>query len=399
MAIKPIKLGLVGAGVISFTYLENLVNTFGTVQVVGISDLIDEKSALRARQFGVRQMSTDEILSDPEIEIVVNLTYPTAHLPVNEAALRAGKHVYCEKMMGVNFDEAKCTCDLAIEKGLRFGQAPDTFLGAAGQTARKLLDAGMIGEPLMAQAMCARGYRIAGAEDVPLRFGYGPGGAMPYDMGGYYIHALVNLLGPVAEVSGFSRIYRTEKPYENPRHPRYKQTVPLGEPGILLGTLKFHGGCIANLSIAADCQLPEVPRLEVYGTEGTLILPDPNHYGGQVLLARGPSGEKTSMPLTHGYAGPLRERLLPDGCEREAGQWARSCRGLGVADMAWAIRNDRPHRCSAELGLHTAEILCGIVASGGDGKRRLMVSRPGRPAPLRSGFVSGTSVDEASLDD
>jgi predicted dehydrogenase len=385
---------------ISYTYLENLINTFGITEVVGISDLIEERSQARAKQFGIRPMTTEGILNDPEIDIVVNLTVPTSHYQISIAALKAGKHVYSEKLMGVNYQEAREIYELAKEKGLRFGQAPDTFLGGALQTARKLIDSGFIGQPVMAQAMVVRGYRITGAEDVPLRFGYFPGGSMPYDMGGYYIHALVSLLGPVRRVSGFSRIFEPKKVYENPRHPKYKATVDYTEPSDMVGSLEFHSGVLANLTTIGDCHLPEVPRLEIYGTQGTLICPDPNHFGGSVYLARAPGGQPVEIPLTHGFLVPFRPNgaFNPGNDETEGPKWSKSVRGLGVADMAWGIRNNRPHRCSAELGLHAVEIICGIIQSSRAGTVYELQSKPEQPAPLPAGYVTGATVDEACLD-
>jgi predicted dehydrogenase len=399
MPVKPVKVGIIGAGMISYTYLENLTNTFGIVELAGISDLIEEKARAKAKQFGIPVLTNEQIYNDPEIEIVVNLTFPTSHHQVSTDALKAGKHVYCEKTMGTNYQEAKEVYDLAKQKGLRFGQAPDTFLGGALQTARMLIDSGFIGEPVMAQAMVVRGYRLTGAADEPLRFVYFAGGSIPYDMGGYYINALVSLLGPVRRATGFSRIYHEKRMYENPRHPKYKTTVNYPEPSAMLGVLEFHNGCLANLTTVGDCYLPEVPRIEIYGTHGTVICPDPNHYGGSVFLCRAPGGKPYEIPLTHGYIAPVRENgIIPGNDEGEYNKWSKSCRGLGVADMAWAIRNNRPHRCSAELGLHAIEIICGIIQSGKDGNTLTISSKPDQPAPLPAGYVTGDSVDEACLD-
>ncbi|MDR1863367.1 MAG: Gfo/Idh/MocA family oxidoreductase [Treponema sp.] len=399
MPIKPVKVGIIGAGMISYTYLENLINTFGITEVAGIADAIEKNARIRAEQFNIPFMTKEAIYADPDIEIVANLTNPASHFQISTEALEAGKHVYSEKIMGVNYQEAKGIYDLAIEKKLRFAQAPDTFLGGALQSARKLLDCGYIGEPVMAQAFCARGYRITGAEDVPLRFSYGPGGSMPYDMGPYYIHALVSLLGPVKRASGFARVFAEKKAYENPRHRKYKTTVDLSEPSVMLGVLEFHNRCIANISTAGDCHLPEVPRLEIYGTQGTIICPDPNHFGGDVFLCRAPDGNPWKIPLTHGFTAPNREKGIVSGNnDAEAVRWSKSCRGIGIADLAWGIRNNRPHRCSAELGLHTVEIIRGIIQSGRDGQACILNSKPERPAALPAGFVSGGSVDEACLD-
>jgi predicted dehydrogenase len=400
MVIKPVKVGIIGAGVISYTYLENLINTFSITQVAGISDQIEEKAAERAKQFGVRKMTNEQIYNDPEIEVVVNLTYPTSHFQVTMDALRAGKHVFSEKIMSTNYKDAKEIYDLAKEKGLRFGAAPDTFLGGALQTARKLIDSGYIGQIVMGQAMVARGYRITGATDIPLRFPYFTGGSMPYDLGGYYINALIHLMGPVKRATGFVRRLEEKKMYENPRHPKYKTFWDYPEPSELLASLEFHSGALASLTTVGDCHLPEVPRLEVYGTQGTIICPDPNHFGGSVYLIRGPGKQPYEIPLTHGYIGPLREggKVVETGDPSEPVKWATSVRGMGVADFAWAIRNNRLHRCSAELALQVVEIITGVMASCKEGKIMEIKSKPEQPAPVPPGYVTGTSVDEACLD-
>ena len=396
MAVKRVKAGIMGAGVISYTYLENLCSTFSIVEVAGISDMNPEKSAIRSEQFGVRRMTNDEILDDPEIEIVINLTIPTVHQEISEAALRAGKNVYSEKVMALEYEGALSIFNTAKEKKLRFGQAPDTFLGGALQTARKLIDDGYIGDPIMAQAMVVRGSRLSDASNTQVRFAFGPGGSVPFDMTGYYLHALVSLLGPVKRVAGFSRNYGA-KVFENPRNPKYKTSIDSLEPGIMTGSLEFYSGCVAALTAVGECRMPEVPRLEIYGREGTLICPDPNYFGGAVYLARGPGGERHEIPLTHGFVAPLRSG--PPISPQEAIKWEKSCRGVGVADMAWAMRNGRPHRCSAELGLHACEIARGIEKSGENGLVYNLQSKPERPAALPAGFVTGTGIDESCLDD
>ena len=397
MAIKPVKVGVIGAGVISYTYLYNLIHTFSITEVVGISSFHEASSERKAGQFGIRKMTNEQIINDPQIELIVNITPPTFHYQINKAALLAGKHVYSEKMMGVNLLEARELYDLAREKDLRYGQAPDTILGGGLQTVRKLLDSGFIGVPVMAQAMVTRGYRLAGEEDGPLHFAYGPGSSIPYDMGCYYVHALVSLLGPVMRVTGFSRACNTPKIFENPRHPRYKTAIDLIEPNVMVGSMEFVSGCVTTITALSECHIAEIPRLEIYGTEGVLICPDPNTFGGPVYLMRAPAGQRYEIPLTHGYRSAISHENL-DLDHEEAERWAGSCRGIGAADLSWAIRNNRPHRCSAEMGLHACEIIHGIKQSSDEGSAYTLTSRPERPAALPSGYMTGKSVDEACLD-
>jgi predicted dehydrogenase len=212
--LKPVKVGLIGSGKISYTYLNTLVRGgFTIVDMVGCSDEVAERSKMRAEAFGIRQMTNEEILNDPEIEIVVNTTQIWRHNEVNRQILEAGKHVYVEKPVDTNFGDAKAICDFAESKGLRVGAAPDTYMGSAYQTARKLIDDGMIGRPLFAHAMCFRGYGYHERDgDFPFPEVGTKGTSIPYDMSGYYINALVFLLGPVKRVSGYSRFIERSVP-------------------------------------------------------------------------------------------------------------------------------------------------------------------------------------------
>jgi len=285
-------------------------------------------------------------------------------------------------MMAVTWEQGLDLYKIAKEKKLRLAIAPDTFLGAGYQTARKLIDAGMIGEPLTAQALVIRGYHMhADQQEEKLPFIMEPGGGIPFDLGGYYLHALIFLLGGIKRVTGFAKTRKDEYTYLNPRHPRYRETYPYDTPNMAAGVLAFENGCYGTFTAVSE-GFAETPRLEIYGTEGTLICHDPNLFAQPIYLIRdnGKWDQQKSyeMPLTHGYA---------------QGDW----RGIGVADMAWAIRNNRPHRVSAELGLHAFEAVQGILKSGETGKIHEMVTTCQRPAPLPSGFVSGTSA-EACLD-
>jgi predicted dehydrogenase len=249
-------------------------------------------------------------------------------------------------------------------------------MGAGFQTARKLIDAGMIGEPFMALAMVVRGYHQDKWESAMFDFTRQPGGGIPFDMGGYYMHAVVNLLGPVARAAGFAQCRHQDRTIKNVKHPKYGEHCRIETINALTGSLEFESGAMGSLILASE-GFGETPRIEIYGTEGTLVCPDPNTFGGPVLLKRNGGGDFVSMPLTHGYAS---------GC----------CRGLGAADMAWAIKSGRAHRASGELGLHAFEIIHGIWQCSKDGKVHTMESTCERPAPLASGYVE-SGMDEYSL--
>jgi predicted dehydrogenase len=376
MKIKPLKVGLIGSGQISGTYLNNMINRFKILEVIGCSDIIPERSAERAKEFNIKNMTNEEIYNDPEIQIVVNTTYPTSHYEVNKAALLAGKNVYCEKMIAVELDEGRELVKIAKEKNLRIGMAPDTFLGAGFQTARKLIDAGMIGEPFMVQAMVVRGYHQDKWESPMYEFTRQPGGGIPFDMGGYYMHALVNLLGPVARVAGFTQCRNQDRVIRNLKHPRYGEDCKIDTINALSGSLEFVNGVFGNLTLVSE-GFVETPRIEIYGSEGTLICPDPNQFGGPVYLRRTGSNDFVSMPLTHGYSS---------GC----------CRGLGAADMAWGVTNNRPHRAHGDMGLHVFEIIHGIWQCSQTNKVHVMESACEKPAPIASGYVE-PGMDEYAL--
>jgi len=375
MAIKPVKVGLIGSGAISGTYLRNMTARFEILEVVGCSDIIPERSKRRAEEFGVRDMTNEQILSDPEIEIVVNTTFPLAHYEVTKAALLAGKHVVSEKMIAVTLEEGKELVRIAAERGLRLGAAPDTFLGASHQTGRKLLEAGLIGEPCMVQAMVVRGYHPdrggwAGTSFVAL-----PGGGLPFDMGGYYLHAILDLLGPVANCTGFAQSRRPTRIFANPKNPKFGEETHIDTINQLVGALDFDNGVLGNISFSGD-GYEENTRIEVYGTEGTLILPDPNNFGGDVYLKRIGKRDAYLMPPTHGYG---------EGC----------CRGLGVADMAWALRNGRPHRAHGDMAFHAFEIIHAIRDSGTVHKMQSTFEQPAAIQP--GGIDDGMAESKLTL--
>jgi len=367
MNIKPLKVGLIGSGQISGTYLNNMINRYQILDVAGCSDIIPERSAKRAEEYKIRDMTNDEILNDPEIKIVVNTTYPTSHYEVNKAALLAGKNVQCEKMIAVTLDEGKELVAIAKEKNLRIGMAPDTFLGAGFQTARKFIDAGMIGEPFMAQAMVVRGYHQERWGAPMYAFTRLPGGGIPFDMGGYYLHALISMLGPVKRAAGFAQLRNGERAYQNTKNPMFGEKFNVETINAMTGSVEFVNGVLGNIAFVSE-GFGETTRIEIYGTEGTLVCPDPNQFGGPVLLKRNNNSEFVSMPLTHGYA---------KGC----------CRGLGVADMAWGITNNRPHRAHGDMGFHAFEIIHSIWRGSLTNTVYELESTCARPAPLPSGYV------------
>ncbi len=327
------KVGVVGCGNISHTYLR-VAQQFPEIEVFAVADMVSELAQERSEQFGVPHvLSTDELLNHSEIEIVLNLTPPKAHAPVNKAALLAGKHVYCEKPFGVNREEAREVLQLAQQRGLYIGCAPDTVLGAGIQTCLKLIQDGAIGEPVGAGAfMLCPGHESWHPNP---EFYYEVGGGPMLDMGPYYLTALVVLLGTIRRVAGISRITHPTRTITS--EAKYGKVIQVETPTHITGAMEFTGGAIATVIMSFDVHAHRLPCIEVYGTEGTLGVPDPNGFGGPVLLRKAGEEEWLEMPLTHPYEGQYRS--------------------LGLAEMIHAIQEGRPNRLNGELAYHVLDAM------------------------------------------
>ena len=404
--IKPMKVGLIGSGAISYTYLNTLTSGFSAVEVVGCSDLFPERSQARAETFGIRQMTTEEILADPEIELVLNTTQLWYHNSVTKMALEAGKHVYSEKAMGHEYAGAKENYELAKKKGLLVGSAPDCYMGSAWQTARKLVDDGYIGIPLICYSMCMRGYSSHERGAPPPGYVRDPmagahGTTVTYDMIGYYLNVLVNLFGAVKRVSGYSQVFTGGRTHRNTQNEAYGELIEKsGGENVMLGALEFESGVYGTIVLCSEAFSPEVPRVDVYGTEGHLTLPDPNNFGGWgndvVILQRKGSGrESFKVPFTHGFSD-TDPGVMPKSGKREPCH--NSWRGIAVVDMVYAIRRGRPARSSAEFSLHSVEVVDAIDKSNVTNQVYTMETRPAKPAALKPGHFGAASVMEASLD-
>lgn len=372
--LKRVRAALIGSGAISGIYLKNLTETFHIIDLAGCSDLVSERSERRAKEFGICQMTNEEILRDPSIEIVVNTTYPLSHYAVTKSALEAGKHVYTEKMLAVTLEEGRELTSLAKEKNLLLTAAPDTFLGGGWQTARKAVDDGLIGEPVAVTAVCIRSYQDYGdtyAEPIP--FVFTEGGGIPFDMGGYYLHNMIHLFGPLRRVGGFAQVRRPRRTYENLRHPRFGEGFTVTSPNTLTGSLEFESGLLGSLTITSEAALFPEPFFAVHGTEGSLTLFDPNNFGGRLLLRRGISPDAVELPVLYPFTG--------------------DSRGIGVADMAYALRNGRRPRADVSIGYHAFEAVHGIWNSGLTGTVHTMQSTCERPKPFPLMASSGSAYE------
>ena len=365
-----VGIGFVGVGCISDIYLKNCTDMFCEIEVVGVCDLIRERAEEGAKKYGISKIYGDmyELFADPEVDIVLNITRPYEHYEVTKAALMAGKHVFSEKPLSPRFEEGVELVNLAKSKGLMLGGAPDTFLGAGCQEARRLIDSGEIGDIVGARAMfCSHGPEFW-HENCEFIYKYG-GGPM-LDMGPYYVTHLVNLLGRAKSVMGYTKVSFKERPMLC--GPKEGKLMRVEVPTYTQGVIEFECGAIVSLFCTFDIYSMVNSQLEIYGTTGTIKVPDPNGFGGVVKLMHGNKGratEYTEVPLEFNYQG--------------------KCRGLGLADMAKALSKGRTHRCHYEQQLHVLEIMTAFEKSSTTGKKIVLTTPYSRPTPMNPAEEEG----------
>lgn len=355
--MERVKVAVIGCGMISHVYLRNMTGLFSILEVAAVCDMNRELAEAAAKEYGVpRVMTLDEIAASPDIELAVNLTGPAAHYDVIRRLLLAGKHVYTEKTMTANLEQARELVRLADERKLYLGVAPDTVLGASVQTARWAVEKGLIGLPTSCVASINRNQSLNAER---FRFLRAPGGALSFDVGVYYVQSLLTIFGPVRKLTGFAApatVHRKQFLFREEDAEQWE--IPGGN--LVTGALRFENGTLGVLHFDGNTIGAERSTFRIYGTEGILELGDPNCFGDPVTLYK-PENPACTLPMSHGYDG---RALLPDitEAERDYGH-----RGVGVAELAWAIRKHRPNRLSKELGLHTVEILCGLETSAAEG--------------------------------
>ncbi|MDH7487356.1 MAG: Gfo/Idh/MocA family oxidoreductase [Anaerolineae bacterium] len=361
---NKVAVGIIGTGNIFGAYVKGC-RAFHILEIAACADIDRDKAQAKAAEFDIPKVcSVEELLAEAEVQIVVNLTVPKAHAEVSLAAIEAGKHVYSEKPLAITRQDGQKLLAAAREKGVRVGCAPDTFLGGGLQTCRKLVDDGWIGEPVAAAAFMVQ----HGPESWHPNpdFFYQVGGGPLFDVGPYYLTALVNLLGPVRRVAGSARISFAERIATSEMHRGRRIAVEV--PTHVAGVLDFVAGPIGSIITSFDVWAANLPRIEIYGSEGSLGVPDPNIFGGRVLLRRAGATEWSEVPLTHSAAVG---------------------RGIGVADMAYGIVHGRPHRASGEMAYHVLDIMQALGESSAAGRHMEIASRCSRPAPLPLGLPEG----------
>lgn len=375
--VRKVKTAVVGCGMISNIYIRNLKHMFSIIDLVALCDVNQAVAEEKARLYGVdRVMTLEEVAESDEIELVVNLTGPAAHYDVIKRFLLAGKHVFTEKVLATSLEQGRELVQIAEEKKLYLGVAPDTILGAGLQTARKVLDAGLIGQVTSCLVAINRNQLLNSERFLYLK---GNGGALPMDVGIYYIAAVISLLGSVKSVCGFGApALEHEAQLLFQSNVSDKWRIPGNN--LIASVLEFESGALASMHFDGNTIAEEKSHFVIYGTEGILELGDPDKFNGYVKLTR-PEAEVCEIPFTHGYDG---KPLLPEPTRFEQ---IYGHRGVGVAEMAWAIRMNRPNRCSKEIGLHALEILLGLDEAAKTGKRFEIQSRF-EITGLKSGYMS-----------
>jgi len=368
---EKVKVGVIGCGKISAAYL-GMAKNFPLVEMAACADLDEARAKASAEQYGIaRACSVKELLKDDSIQIVLNLTVPKAHVPIGLECVKRGKHMYAEKPLGINRKEGKKLMDAAAAKGIRMGCAPDTFLGSGIQTARKLVEDGAIGKPVAFTAfMLCPGHE---SWHPSPEFYYEKGGGPMFDMGPYYLTALLNILGPVKRLASSATIAIPERTITS--QPKNGKKITVETPDHICGVVDFECGASGVLCTSFATRFathdPKDP-ITIYGTEGTLKVPDPNTFDGPVFIRKNGDADWSEVqPLfLKGYG-----------------------RSVGLADMAYAIRSGRKMRASGEQAMAVLDLMQGFLDSSEKGKAFIPTVKYEKPAAMPAGLPFGT-LDE-----
>ena len=351
------NVGVIGCGQISSVYL-NAPSFFDNLNIVACADIDMERARSQAQRFDIpKACSVEELLADPEIDLVINLTIPNVHADISMSILRANKSVYSEKPLALEKSAGNAILNEAQTQNLRVGCAPDTFLGGGIQTCIKLIEEGQIGTPVAATAFML-GHGMENWHPDP-HFFYQPGAGPLFDMGPYYLTALIAMMGPIRRVSSSARITFPERIVTS--EPKQGTRIPVNTPTHVAGILDFASGPVATMIMSFDVWGHKLPRIEIYGTEGTISVPDPNTFHGPVHLQQG-RGEWQDIPVSSDYD--------------------KNLRGLGVAEMVQAMQQERPHRANGELAYHVLDTMQSLLESSEAGKFIELTSICKQPAPL-----------------
>lgn len=362
------KIGIIGCGTISQAYI-NATNTFPVLDAVACADLNHDAAQAAAERWGIEPLSVDDLLARADIDIILNLTIPQAHASVTLQALEAGKHVHLEKPLALDRTEGQQVITKAVKLGLKVSSAPDTFLGAGIQTSRKLIDEGVIGKVVAGTAiMQSPGHEYWHPNP---EFYYAKGGGPVFDMGPYYITALVNLLGPVREVNASAAITYPTRTIKS--EARFGESMPVEVPTHVSGSLTFHSGAIITIIMSFDVFKHSSHQIELHGELGSMKVPNPNNFGGEVSVAIGRKAEWQAQPLVNDYIDNMR--------------------GIGAADLAYSLIADRPQRCHSDMAFHVLDVMQTLHEASEQRKHIMINSTCERPAALPLGVKDGDLGD------
>jgi predicted dehydrogenase len=365
---KELGVGIIGCGNISTTYF-GLAPLFRGLNVLACADINMNAAELRAEEYKVKAQTIDELLANDEIDVIVNLTIPDAHYPVSKRILEAGKHVYSEKPLVLSLEEGEDLRRIAKEKGLAVGCAPDTFLGGSHQLARKFIDDGGIGR-VTSGACYVMGPGMEMWHPNP-DFFFLPGGGPILDMGPYYIANLINLIGPIKRVGAMTSVAQTSRTITS--QPRHGEVIPVKTPTTIQALLEFVSGATVTLTASWDVWSHRHANMELYGTDGSLYVPDPNFFGGTVEA----SGRDKEIKPIKTWAHPF------GALNQESPQGPRAnYRAAGLADMAAALIEGRDARCSLDRTLHGVDVMTSILKSGHEGRFVELSTTCTQPAAL-----------------
>lgn len=354
-------LGIVGCGTISSTYLKAPL-LFDNLHIAACADIDLKRAQSQAEKYGVpRSCSVEELLADPHIDIVVNLTVPAAHAEISLAALAAGKSVHSEKPLAINREEGQAMLQAARAQQLRIGCAPDTFLGGGLQTCIKLINDGQIGTPIAATAFVMN-HGMEHWHPDPYFF-YQPGAGPMFDIGPYYLTALIAMMGPINRVTASMKITFPERTVTSA--PKAGTKIPVNTPTHITGVMDFASGATGTIITSFDVWHHHLPYIEIFGTEGSISAPDPNTFRGPVYLRRAKDDQWREIPLTHGYTN--------------------DSRGLGLADMVQAMHSGRIHRANGEMAYHVLDVIESFMQSSREGRHITLNSTCARPEPFAPG--------------
>ena len=363
------RVGIIGCGNISETYF-NCQNIYNNFNVVACADIDIEVAKKSAEKFNVKAQSVNDILSNQEVDLIINLTIPSAHKEIIIKSLNAGKHCFSEKPLAMNFAEGKEIADLATQKKKYVGCAPDTFLGAAGQKARSLIEENKIGEVVLG-TFNLMSHGMEHWHPNP-DFFFKPGAGPVFDVGVYYITQLINLIGPVKSISSLSGTATPERIITS--EPRYGEKIKVETPTTLMGTLEFQNNAKIQFFCSWDVWKHKHSTIEIYGLNGSMIVPDPNFFSGDILVSK----KEEDWEIINNDKMLLG---IPNQSDNNGSQIA-NYRGIGLADMIDAINNQRQARCSLDLAIHVLEIMEGIIKSSTDRKIYNMNTIPNQPSFL-----------------